>query len=336
MTNNFDDGNAPWSWQKILNDMYRANPPSPPLNGSVMGTPLPPPPLNGSVMGRPPYIPPPLYNNVYQDAASQNQFVFKDPPIRLRRGMFEKKKEPDELMDLMDLYIQNGLGYDGGEALNNYVMKMRAQKAQAQSNLSTSLRPITDEEHWNFINGRYVKQLRKIENPKGDPNLKNPTPGSTAKGLYQMTDSYFKDGKSFLKTNKLFSPITGDEWSVENQNKIFHSKLIKDAAELQKALGRKPKDWELYASHFLGVGGFKEKFLAEFEKNPKAGIMSDSKLLPALNNNPKVKKDLEDRKAMTYQGFADYYKEMFGEGTTWDVLNSKKPKESRAKDDDFR
>jgi len=133
MTNNFDDGNAPWSWQKILNDMYRANPPSPPLNGSVMGTPLPPPPLNGSVMGRPPYIPPPLYNNVYQDAASQNQFVFKDPPIRLRRGMFEKKKEPDELMDLMDLYIQNGLGYDGGEALNNYVMKMRAQKAQTQS-----------------------------------------------------------------------------------------------------------------------------------------------------------------------------------------------------------
>ena len=87
--------------------------------------------------------------------------------------------------------------------------------------------------------------IRIAEHESGlNPNAKNPAPGATASGLFQIIRP------TFLKYNNDFSKVFDPK-----VNARVGVKIIKESnAILEKSLGRKPQYHESYLAHFAGPG----------------------------------------------------------------------------------
>jgi hypothetical protein len=79
----------------------------------------------------------------------------------------------------------------------------------------------------------------------GIPTAKNPTPGSTSKGLFGMTDGTWAAQGG-----------TPEERGNIAKDVAYNAQYdAKNAQGLQTTLGRSPMDWEIYLAHQQGLGG---------------------------------------------------------------------------------
>lgn len=85
--------------------------------------------------------------------------------------------------------------------------------------------------------------VAKLENAKGDPNLKNPK--SSARGIYQMLDAtwYMNGGTPENRAD------------VNKQIELGINNLKKTQSDLSSALGRQAQPWEIYLAHQQGTAG---------------------------------------------------------------------------------
>ena len=99
--------------------------------------------------------------------------------------------------------------------------------------------------------------LKKIENAEsgGNPHAKAKT--SSASGVLQFTNGTWKEGvKKYGEEEGVH--LKSNKNKPEAQRKIARRMLSDNSKELEKHLGRKPKPGEIYATHFLGLGGAKK------------------------------------------------------------------------------
>lgn len=98
--------------------------------------------------------------------------------------------------------------------------------------------------------------LKKIEHAESgsNPNARSKT--SSANGVLQFTNGTWKEGVK--KYGEEEGVHLRDKNKPEAQRKIARRMLSDNSKELEKHLGRKPKPGEIYATHFLGLGGTKK------------------------------------------------------------------------------
>lgn len=101
--------------------------------------------------------------------------------------------------------------------------------------------------------GDVLRYIKKAESG-GDPNAKNPQ--STASGLYQFTNTTWKDMVN--KYGKKTGISLSDKDSPEAQETMAALFTRDNANSLQDHFGRPPTKGEIYMAHFLGADGAKK------------------------------------------------------------------------------
>jgi hypothetical protein len=94
-----------------------------------------------------------------------------------------------------------------------------------------------------------------------NPSAKNPN--STAHGVGQFIDGTWE------------SEGGGDRNDADEQLRVFFKHTEKNTRELERALGEKPSPAEIYAAHFLGLGGAKRAF-SQPDNTPMKDIFGKS------------------------------------------------------------
>lgn len=116
------------------------------------------------------------------------------------------------------------------------------------------------------MNPSFVERVVMVESG-GNPNARNPN--SSASGLFQFTNGTWKDMVNRYGTE---TGIGLKDKNNPEANMIFGTLFLRDnALKLQSYLNREPNEGEVYASHVLGVNGFK-KLAKNMGKNQIAAL----------------------------------------------------------------
>lgn len=124
----------------------------------------------------------------------------------------------------------------------------------------------------------YLRTVAELESGN-NPNARAAT--SSASGTYQITDKTWEDAVSQM----------GKDWSISDKNDTAKQEEVvnylyeQQREALERELGRKTTEQEMYMAHFLGQADA-IKLLTEAVKNPQT---SASELLPrAATSNPAI------------------------------------------------
>jgi len=117
--------------------------------------------------------------------------------------------------------------------------------------------------------GAAVDDLKVIAQIESSLNPSAKAKTSSAKGLFQFTDTGFKDAVSrFGKKHG----ITSKDRNDTEKNAILAAEVTEaNRQSLKSALGREPETRDIYLAHFAGLSGAK-KALKAFDANPNAPV----------------------------------------------------------------
>jgi len=113
----------------------------------------------------------------------------------------------------------------------------------------------------------YLQKLAQVESG-GNPNAQAKT--SSASGLYQFTNGTWK--AMVDKHGQSTGIGLQDKNNPQAQQIMAEIHTKENAAELSNLLGREPNAGELYAAHFLGIGGAK-KLLSAYGTGRQAALL---------------------------------------------------------------
>lgn len=108
----------------------------------------------------------------------------------------------------------------------------------------------------------YLRKVAQVESG-GKAGAKAST--STAAGLFQFTEGTWNQMTKEMGKNY----TSRDRFDPKKAAEVAQYFTQRQSGQLEKALGRKPTDGELYMAHFLGAGGA-IKFLTAMQKNPNS------------------------------------------------------------------
>ncbi len=127
--------------------------------------------------------------------------------------------------------------------------------------------------------GNYLRKVAQVESG-GKAGSKAGT--SSAAGLFQFTEGTWN--QTVKEMGKNYS--SSDRFDPKKAAEVAQYFTQKQSGQLEKTLGRKPSDGELYMAHFLGAGGA-IKFLSAMQKNPN-GPSSEGATDAQMNANKSI------------------------------------------------
>ena len=128
------------------------------------------------------------------------------------------------------------------------------------------------------IDPTYYSKIAQAES-ENNPNARNPIKGQTASGLYQFTESTWKNMVDELGLNYSLE----DRFDPNKSKVVVEAFTKQNASILQKSLGREPNDTDLYMAHFLGAGGA-SWWLKRLANDPNGSTGLSDKIINANKN----------------------------------------------------
>ena len=189
----------------------------------------------------------------------------------------EDDREEANLMSLMDMArakIRSGIGAVRGALPQSYERTLAAQPPTAPATVNT-------QDGLSGLLGRAAAKhslpqelLQRIAGSESGGNANAANPKSSAKGIFQFTDSTWRS----------MGGREGEQFNPEINTELGAKYVRQNAEGLKNALGRNPTYGEVYASHFFGLQGAKDLL----NMNPKTP-MNQAVSSQVIKANPNLR-----------------------------------------------
>jgi len=186
-------------------------------------------------------------------------------------------REEANLMSLMDMArakIRSGIGAARAALPQSYEKTLAAQPAMAQTTANT-------QDGLSGLLGRAAAKhslppelLQRIAGSESGGSATAANPRSSAKGIFQFTDSTWRS----------MGGREGEQFNPEINTELGAKYVRQNAEGLKNALGRNPTYGEVYASHFFGLQGAKDLL----RMNPKTP-MNQAVSSQVIKANPNLR-----------------------------------------------
>lgn len=149
---------------------------------------------------------------------------------------------------------QEDLNTLSNDELNKIIQEEEANKTPSGTPLLSQTTPQTSSQPQPQAPQNDL--INKIANIESDGNVNAKSSVSSASGLLQFTNKTWKDAVD--RYGQQYG-ITYKDKNDPRAQKLLATDMLKDNSEdLQKTLGRAPKEAEIYLTHFLGLEGAKK------------------------------------------------------------------------------